>query len=83
MNSTCWVVLSTVQPIQMKPGVYVHPQHEGELMSMIQLVSPLPSSEEPSQSGLLLQGDQVFWDVYLEDILSASPGYGLQQPPGV
>lgn len=34
-------------------------------------------------SGLPPRGDQVLWDVYLEDVLSAFPGDGLQQPPGV
>lgn len=82
MNSTWWVVLAIVQPIQIKPDLYVCPQHDGELMVVIQVVSLLPSSEEPSWSDLLLQGDQVLWDVYLEDILSAFPGYGLQHPPG-
>lgn len=57
MNSTWWVVLAIVQTIQIKPDLYVRPQHDGELMIVIQPVSLLPSSEEPSQSGLMLQVD--------------------------
>uniref|UniRef100_UPI00063CA71F heat shock factor protein 5-like n=1 Tax=Odobenus rosmarus divergens TaxID=9708 RepID=UPI00063CA71F len=53
--------------------------------------SALRGRAQPDQScgprlqhdGLLPRGEQVLWDVYLEDIFSAFPGDGLQQPPGV
>lgn len=82
-NSTWWLVFNVARPIQIEPDLYVRPQHDGELLVMIQLVPQSPFFEEPPPSGLLPQGDQVLWDVYLEDILSTFPRDGLQQPPGV